>query len=122
MTSQSLPVFDRNFLRQTIEIDDRGVLLELFDEYLRQLRQLKDVAADGCDSPQQIQALAHLCHNIKSSSTEIGAFQLAHALQPLEQACLNKSDKMQALISITEHLIAATMVEVEAEVALLMRK
>lgn len=115
VASPTLLLFDRNFLRDAGEVDDDQMLLELFQEYLAQLQHLQRVVAEVHNSPEKRPEFERLCHNLKSSSTEIGAFQLAHSLKELEQASRNTSDQFQILLSICSHVIDATLTEVEAE-------
>jgi HPt (histidine-containing phosphotransfer) domain-containing protein len=121
-TSPTCLIFDRNFLREAAEVDDYQILLELFHEYIAQLRQLQFVVAEAHNSSARVPELEQLCHNLKSSSTEVGAFQLAHSLTELEQARLNKSDRLQPLLSITSYFLDATLTEVEAEVQRIMSR
>lgn len=122
MNSDTTRMFDPNFLRESSEIEDDGLLLELFKEFATQLRQLQKVLAESVDSPTSMQTLTQLCHNLKSSSKEIGAFQLARSLEELEQASLNNSRQNQPLFSITSYFVAATLSQIDTEIQLIGRK
>lgn len=82
--------FDEKFLSESVGIDDREFLVELYGLYLEQASKVIE-SMMVCREERDFEYLRQLSHKIKSSSRSVGAIAMGNLLEAIERAARDKN-------------------------------
>lgn len=82
--------FDEKFLSESVGIDDREFLVELYGLYLEQASKVIE-SMMVCREERDFEYLRQFSHKIKSSSRSVGAIAMGNLLEAIERAARDKN-------------------------------
>jgi len=117
--NQTSIIFEKNALREQIDVEDVGFICELYEEFIKQLKEAEWESVQ-VKTRDDVLAFAHKhAHRLKSSALAVGAQQLGLCLKNLEAAAYNNSPELQAIFSIFQLLTSSTQIAIAEELAVL---
>jgi len=111
------PVFNANFLRDTLGSADPGMLSKFYGLLLEQIEPMPETLrnlASGSDA----QAVREYAHKLKSSTRTVGAQALGDLLEAIEHAARDGDfERVRGSLADLRRLAAETEAEVRQEMA-----
>ena len=84
-------IFDETYLAQSMELDDKDFLAEVYEIYVNQanvmVNDMIHKASDLATVKDNLSCITDLAHKLKSSSRSVGAFRMGHLMELIEAAC-----------------------------------
>ena len=117
--NQASIIFHKNALREQIDVEDVGFLCELYEEFIRQLKEAEWESVQVKTRDEVLAFAYKYAHRLKSSALAVGAQQLGICLKNLETAAYNNSPELQAIFSIFQLLTSSTQIAIAEELAVL---
>lgn len=82
--------FDEKFLSESVGVEDKEFLVELYGLYLEQAQKVIE-SMMVCRVERDFEYLGQLSHKIKSSSRSVGAIAMGDLLEAIERAARDQN-------------------------------
>lgn len=111
--------FDEKFLPESVGVEDKEFLVELYGLYLEQASTVVE-SMIGCAVEHDFEDLRQLSHKIKSSSRTVGAKALGDLLEGIEHAARDQThDELPAYLKELQQLAEDTFEKIAQHINVL---